>query len=154
MAQNSAKPWRLSRTITPKVTASAKGITISDHVSITLVNAVGFSNGWAELALKKPPPLVPSSLIASWKATGPSAMVCFAPFQRLRVDIARHGLRHAGRDQEHRVNKDDRQQHVKRDARQIDPEVAEFLDAAGRECPGHDGRGRDAGGGRTGSCGP
>ena len=44
-----------------------------------LASAVGFSNGCAELALKKPPPLVPSILIASCEATGPSAMVCFAP---------------------------------------------------------------------------
>ena len=74
-----AKPWRRSRTMWPNATASAKEITISDHVSTTLVSAVGFSNGWALLALKKPPPLVPSSLIASWNATGPSAMVCRAP---------------------------------------------------------------------------
>ena len=32
---------------------------------------LGFSNGWAELALREPPPLVPSSLIDSWLATGP-----------------------------------------------------------------------------------
>jgi K+-transporting ATPase ATPase A chain len=39
-------------------------------------SAVGFSNGWAELALKKPPPLVPSSLIASCEATGPIPISC------------------------------------------------------------------------------
>ena len=32
-----------------------------------VVSALGFSNGCAELALKKPPPLVPSCLIASWR---------------------------------------------------------------------------------------
>ena len=31
------------------------------------------------MALKKPPPLVPSSLIASCEATGPSATTCLAP---------------------------------------------------------------------------
>jgi potassium-transporting ATPase potassium-binding subunit len=31
------------------------------------------------LALKKPPPLSPMSLIASWLATGPIEMTCFAP---------------------------------------------------------------------------
>ena len=36
--------------------------------------APGFSNGCAALALKKPPPLVPSILIATWEATGPMAM--------------------------------------------------------------------------------
>ncbi len=65
--------------MTPNVTASANGITISDQVSTTSVSAVGFSNGCAELALKKPPPLVPSSLIASWNATGPSAILCLPP---------------------------------------------------------------------------
>ena len=44
-----------------------------------LVSGVGFSNGWALLALKKPPPLVPSFLMASCEATGPMAIVCFAP---------------------------------------------------------------------------
>ena len=55
-----------------------------------LVNGVGFSNGWAELALKKPPPLVPSCLIASCEATGPSASVCLPPS---RVVTSRYGLR-------------------------------------------------------------
>ena len=41
------------------------------NISSQLVSAVGFSNGWAELALKKPPPLLPSSLIHSWEAIGP-----------------------------------------------------------------------------------
>ena len=36
-----------------------------------LVSGVGFSYGCAELALKKPPPLVPSILMASCEATGP-----------------------------------------------------------------------------------
>ncbi len=44
-----------------------------------LISGVGFSNGWALLALKKPPPLVPSILITSCEATGPSAMTCFSP---------------------------------------------------------------------------
>src|SRR5690349_25149256 len=39
-------------------------------------NGVGFSNGCAELTLKKPPPLVPSCLIAIWDAAGPTAIVC------------------------------------------------------------------------------
>ena len=49
------------------------------HSSTKLVSGVGFSKGWALLALKKPPPLVPSILIASCEATGPMASVCFAP---------------------------------------------------------------------------
>ena len=41
-----------------------------------LESGVGFSKGCALLALKKPPPLVPSILMASCEATGPCAMVC------------------------------------------------------------------------------
>ena len=44
-----------------------------------LESGVGFSKGCAELALKKPPPLVPSILMASCDATGPCGMVCTAP---------------------------------------------------------------------------
>ena len=39
-------------------------------------SGVGFSNGCALLALKKPPPLVPNCLMISCEATGPCAMVC------------------------------------------------------------------------------
>ena len=42
-------------------------------------SAVGFSKGCAALALKKPPPLVPSILMAICEATGPTAMVCLPP---------------------------------------------------------------------------
>jgi hypothetical protein len=41
------------------------------NISSMLVNPLGFSNGWAALALSGPPPLVPSSLMASWPAKGP-----------------------------------------------------------------------------------
>ena len=44
-----------------------------------LVKLLGFSNGKALLTLKKPPPLVPSNLIASCEATGPKERVCSAP---------------------------------------------------------------------------
>ena len=48
-------------------------------ISRRFVAGVGFSNGWAEFALKKPPPFVPELLIASCEATGPSGIVCVAP---------------------------------------------------------------------------
>ncbi len=66
---------------------------------------MGFSNGCAELALKKPPPLVPSCLIASCDATGPRAMDLFfsgrllgdriagSVFQRVTVGIQSWGCR-------------------------------------------------------------
>ena len=37
---------------------------------------MGFSNGCAELTLKKPPPLVPSCLMAICEAAGPSGSTC------------------------------------------------------------------------------
>ena len=58
---------------------SAAGISSTSSISKKFVNAVGFSNGCAELVLKKPPPLVPSILIASCEATGPIAIVCVSP---------------------------------------------------------------------------
>ena len=89
------------------------------------VQALGFSNGWAELALKKPPPLVPSSLMISWLAIGPIAMVCFAPSKRRCVDGAGKRLRHAESDQDKRADERDRQENVKGDPGQIGPEIAD-----------------------------
>ena len=58
-------------------------------ISRKLVSGVGFSKGCAELALKKPPPLVPSSLMISCEATGPCAMRLRAPSTRLDLRWAR-----------------------------------------------------------------
>jgi hypothetical protein len=55
-----------------------------------LVQAFGFSKGCAELALKKPPPFVPSALMASCEATGPPWMTCSAP---VTVVIVRGSVR-------------------------------------------------------------
>ena len=43
------------------------------------VRPVGFSNGSAPLALKKPPPFVPSCLMTSCDAIGPRGMTWLAP---------------------------------------------------------------------------
>ena len=75
---SSAQPWRMSPTIRPKREAQAAGIRKIDSIWTKFESGVGFSNGCAELALKKPPPLVPSILIASCEATGPIAMDCVA----------------------------------------------------------------------------
>jgi hypothetical protein len=47
--------------------------------SAKLASGLGFSNGCAELALKKPPPSPLKSLMTSCDATGPRAIVCVAP---------------------------------------------------------------------------
>ena len=76
IAASTAQPWRVSPTMRPKVKHSAAGIRKIDSISTKFESGVGFSYGCAELALKKPPPLVPSILIASCEATGPIASVC------------------------------------------------------------------------------
>ena len=46
-----------------------------ESICSKLLSGVGFSNGCELLALKNPPPLVPSILMASCEATGPCAIV-------------------------------------------------------------------------------
>jgi hypothetical protein len=53
--------------------------------STKLEKVVGFSNGNAELTLKNPPPLVPSSLMAICEATGPIASTCPKPCRVVTV---------------------------------------------------------------------
>ena len=51
------------------------------------VSGVGFSKVVAELAFRKPPPFVPSCLIASMKPIGPRAMVWVTPFSESWIMI-------------------------------------------------------------------
>ncbi len=41
-----------------------------------LMSGLGAESGWAEFALKKPPPFVPRCLMTSWLAFGPPGIVC------------------------------------------------------------------------------
>ena len=68
----------LARSLTsrPKVKHSAAGISRIASTSRKFDSGVGFSNGCAELTLKKPPPLVPSCLIATCEAAGPCGSRC------------------------------------------------------------------------------
>ena len=79
IADQSAQPWRCRPVIRPSIQVSADGMAKMAQSDQKLAQGVGFSNGWAALALKNPPPLVPSCLIASWLATGPIAITCLAP---------------------------------------------------------------------------
>ena len=56
--------------------SNAKGMIVSEAVSITLANGVGFSSGTLEFGPYQPPPLVPSCLIATIDATGPKGIDC------------------------------------------------------------------------------
>ena len=92
---------------------------------------VGFSNGMAQLTLKKPPPLVPSCLIATCEATGPSARVWPAAGERRAASsVAAEGLDHALGDEDQGADDRERQQDVEQDADQVAPEVAERRAAA------------------------
>ena len=66
----------MSRIIRPNMTRTAIGSRTMQTHSTKFVHEVGFSNGWAEFGPKKPPPLVPSCLIATTAATGPRAIPC------------------------------------------------------------------------------
>ena len=79
MTASTAQPWRWSPTMRPNMLVSAAPIEKISTIWMKLVSALGFSNGCDELALKKPPPLVPSILMASCEATGPCAITCLAP---------------------------------------------------------------------------
>ncbi len=73
------RPCRRSPTSVPNVRVRLTGISRIARISTMFVIGVGFSNGCAELAARMPPPLVPSSLIASCEATGASAFVTVVP---------------------------------------------------------------------------
>ena len=80
IATYSAQPWRRLPTMRPKVAVSAAGISRMNSSSTKFEKLVPFSNGKALLTLKKPPPLVPSCLIATWEATGPRASAPSSPW--------------------------------------------------------------------------
>ena len=137
-------------------------------------SGVGFSYGCAELTLKKPPPLVPSCLIAICEAAGPIGKVCVGhlgilvtswpaasfsglPQRPLTVSVIGRDLRpparrhrlevlhHALRHQRQRHQERERHQHVKRAARHIHPEVTDAVGAAAREAAHDRQEHRDAG---------
>ena len=63
----------------PNMTIEAIGMMMIETTSRRLLHGLGFSNGWAEFGPKKPPPLVPSCLIATRAATGPTAIDLCSP---------------------------------------------------------------------------
>ena len=87
IAAHTAHPWRCEPVIRPSVYVRPADMRRSKTVRSDSTSGVGFSNGWALLALKKPPPFVPNSLMISCEATGPCAIVC-------SVTVVRHRFCH------------------------------------------------------------
>jgi len=56
-----------------------EGIDKSKKIERKFVRPVGFSNGVAEFWSRKPPPFVPSCLMASMKPIGPRGIVWMTP---------------------------------------------------------------------------
>ena len=129
----STRAWRLSLTRIPNATTSDSGISRIAKISSRSLKPVGFSNGWAELALYGPPPLVPSSLIASCEANGPPGMCCSVisvVWSIVVADrVAAQVLNRALRDQDHRHHHRERDQDPHDRPCQVDPEVAEVARA-------------------------
>src|SRR5574343_277674 len=109
----------------PKVMHKAAGIRKMARTSRKLASGVGFSKGWAELTLKKPPPLVPSCLMAICDAAGPTAMLCsavvaqfglveFELFDELDGGVLVERLHDALADQNDRQHDGQRQQDIER----------------------------------------
>ena len=92
------QPNRLLFTRTPSAYVAANGIMMRKNISIMFVKPFGLSNGCAEFVLKKPPPFVPSCLIAIWLAAGPPGIVCVPPATVVtvcrRVEVLDHALAH------------------------------------------------------------
>ena len=86
---------------------------------------LGFSNGCAELALKKPPPLSPISLIGFLAGDRTQRHDLLCAFERRRFDRSAQRLRYAERHEEERNDDRQRHEHIERRARHIDPEIAD-----------------------------
>ena len=132
IAEKIAQPCFSLPTIRPKTLVSAAPSEKIETICTKLQSAVGFSKGCEALALKNPPPLVPSILIATWLATGPSADGLLRTFERRRIDIRSERLRNARPHEKQRVDDADRQQHIEGAAGHIDPEAADVRAEAGK----------------------
>ena len=91
---------------------------------------VGFSNGCAELVLKKPPPFVPSSLIDLLRGDRPHRDRLRQARDRVNGQVVGEVCDHALGDEHDRAEHRDRREHVQDRAHEVLPEVAEALAAA------------------------
>lgn len=124
---NSAQPYLLSPTITPKVLMKAAGIRSIATISTTLVSGVGFSNGWALLALKAPPPVTGHQLYRLPRCNGAAGNGLASAGQTCNGLRTMQIVDHPEREQDQRDDNRQRKKDAHRHPHQVDPEVAELL---------------------------
>ena len=127
MAAKIAQPWRVSRTILPNVYVKPGAQRKIRNIWSRFEKGVGFSNGWAELALKNPPPLVPSILMASCEAKGPCSITWLAPSRVVAVTGPLKFWMRSLRDEEQRRQDANGKQDIKRAAGHVHPEISDGL---------------------------
>ena len=76
MTAKTTAAWRMRPMMRPNIHTHAMGTRMIEIIDSAFVQRFGFSNGCVLFGPKKPPPLVPSCLMATNAATGPRAMVC------------------------------------------------------------------------------
>ena len=94
-------------------------------ISTRFVNAVGFSNGCAELVLKKPPPLVPEQLDRLLRGDRSHRDRLRQVRERRERRVVREVLDRALEHEHQRDHERDRRQHPQHGAHEVVPEVAE-----------------------------
>ncbi len=148
IAAKIATPCRGLPSMRPKRKGMENVIRSSLQSSSRSVKGVELSNGWAELALKKPPPFVPTCLIATWLAAGPRAIVWRAPSRVWRGDGPVEGHDDAAGDEDHGQHQGERQEDVVGATDEIGPEVADpVAPGAGEAADEGHGDGHPDGGG-------
>ena len=115
----------------------------SRNIDSQLVRPVGFSKVVAELALRNPPPLVPSCLMASMKPIGPRGIVWLTPLMTSwMLDRAGESLHRPLADEDDPGDEGDGDQDVEKGAGDVDPEVPHRRGVLAGETPDeHQGHG-------------
>ena len=120
-----AQPWRWLPTMRPNTLVSAAPSAKIEIICTKFDSAVGFSNGMRGVGVEEAAAIGAEHLDRDLRGDRADRDGLLGAFQRGGVDIGAKRLRHALPDQEQRVDDADRQQHIERAARHIDPEIAD-----------------------------
>ncbi len=142
-----ARPCLMSPTARPNAMTEATGISSSDQICRMLVQRVGVLVGVRRIGVHEPAAVGAEFLDGFLARHRAHRDRLLGAFQRRHVDRAEQGLRHAARGHHERDDDRKRQQQIERDARHIDPEIANrcrgraLKGAHQRESDGEPGRG-------------